>query len=149
MAKNKVSPRVRGPQQNTSIVKVPKAEVVFPAPVAETGPQMLKRLVAEQVEGILSERDGLMLEPWFRSRSVSNEILRLQKVSDRHKWTRYYQKFGCLVCGDRLRGHAGCGFDQICYGRIRARLGSIAAELFDEFGKANTDFKRLLRGVEL
>jgi hypothetical protein len=88
----------------------------------------LEKLVKLRVEEIMAERDALVFEPFFRSRQVAYELKRLQTVSEQRKYTVYYQRYGCWICGTQDRSHAGNGHCDKCRAMRFQRLAQIVAE---------------------
>jgi hypothetical protein len=88
----------------------------------------LNRLVQEKVAEIMADRDTIVFEPFFRSRQVAYELKRLQTVPERHKWSVYFERYGCLICETHERIHVGNGMCNRCYNRTRSTLKQIVAE---------------------
>jgi len=76
-----------------------------PADAAE----LIKKLVEKQVAEILANRDEFLFRPFFDSKKISDEIVRLQTVPAHGAWARVFQKHGCILCGRKDVVHAGCG----------------------------------------
>lgn len=88
----------------------------------------LKKLVEKQVAEIMARRDAFLLRPFFDQKKISYEIKRLQTVPEQRKWTLYFKRFGCLLCGSRRTAHCGCGMCQRCYRKTFNRLRSVLRE---------------------
>lgn len=88
----------------------------------------LQRLVQEKVAEIMSERDAVAFEPFFRSRQIAYELKRLQTVPEQRKWSVRFERLGCLICQTKKQIHVGCGMCQTCYSRTFAELNQIIAE---------------------
>jgi hypothetical protein len=73
-------------------------------------------------------REGLF-EPWFQRRQMSVAIRQRQTNPQLHKWTEFMTRYGCLICHDRTREHAGQGMCQKCRNLVVGRLESIIGEL--------------------
>jgi len=67
----------------------------------------IRRQVQLQVAEIMSERDALVFEPFFRTRQVAYELKRLQSVPEQQKFTIAYEMYGCMSCGTHDTPHAG------------------------------------------
>jgi hypothetical protein len=53
------------------------------------------RLAVEQkVSQAMSNHDSALLEPWFQSQEIENEIKRRQTVTEQRKWTYYFEDWG-------------------------------------------------------
>src|SRR5260221_10072176 len=79
---------------------------------------------------IVPVRDALLFEPHFRPKREAYAIRRCMTAQGRRRWTIYFERFGCLACGDtRKRIHAGNGYCARCFTKIAARLRSIVREL--------------------
>ena len=123
-------------------------ELVRPESSALASPERdfekLDRLVQQRVAEILTRRDAFIWEPWFRTRQVANEIRRLQTVSEKRKWTRFYEDEGCLACGTTAVPHASNGFCHACHARIHNKLLRHEKELARAHAEANAEPIRLL-----
>lgn len=87
---------------------------------------MLKKIVEQQVAEIMANRDDLLFQPFLQSRRVADELRRLQTVPELRKWSVYYVRHGCLVCGAKTKSYAGCGMCGACYQRTAKRLKDCA-----------------------
>jgi hypothetical protein len=83
--------------------------------------RMVEQLVQEKVAEATQGRDAL-LQPWFQSREVTNEIKRRQMVHEQRKFSYYFEDWGCLVCETREAAHFSLGMCQRCYQRTAQRL---------------------------
>ncbi len=92
----------------------------------------LQAVVQQQVAEALAQKDGILVEPWFRARRVAEEIRRLQIVPERKKWAAYYEKWNCLRCDTNSRPHASHGMCLRCTVQIVQRLKEIVRELRGE-----------------
>lgn len=109
------------------------AELLPPQPrTPKTDLEALERLVAEKVHEILADRDDLLMQPFFSSRSVSHELRRLQTVPEQRKWAHYFEKWGCLICETKCESYYGCGMCTSCYQRTNQRLHGILKEQMRE-----------------
>ena len=88
----------------------------------------LERLVQQKVAEIMADRDAFVFEPFFRGRQVAYELQRLQTVSEREKFSVYFERYGCLICETRNTIHAGNGMCGKCHNRVFYRLTQIIAE---------------------
>lgn len=103
-----------------------RVEIVGPNDRPRKDPeQALREMVEREVAEILVTREAFVLEPFLRSRKVSNEIKRMQTVPEWQKWGRYFALWGCLICGARDSLHGGCGMCQHCYKRTANRLKTV------------------------
>ena len=124
-------------QSHAAMIKTkakPVAIEVIPSPArAAIDQDLLDKLVQQKVAEILTARDEFIFEPFFRSRQVSYEIRRLQTVSERKKWSIYYQRHGCVCCKESKRPYAGgCGMCTRCYDRVIKDLRVIVRELIEQ-----------------
>lgn len=101
-------------------------------PNSRTSTAILDLLVQKRVAEVLAARDGLAAEPFFQSRHVAYEILRLQSVPERKKWAIYFERHGCIVCGSRERSYGSTGFCAFCKQQVYVRLNAILSELMNE-----------------
>jgi hypothetical protein len=86
--------------------------------------QLVDQKVAEATQG-----SNALLQPWFQSRDVANEIKRRQTVTEQAKWTNYFADWGCIICGlcgPTAAAHESSGMCNRCrrktYQRLRATL---------------------------
>jgi hypothetical protein len=89
-------------RNNTSIVP----EEIIPTDcgqVARDFKQMIARIVEEKVSQAMSNHGSALLEPWFQSKEIENEIKRRQTVTEQRKWTYYFEDWGCIVCRSEPR----------------------------------------------
>jgi hypothetical protein len=93
---------------------------------------MLDKLVEEKVAELMSNGGDARFQPYFQSNRVVAEVRRNQTVSERSKWTRYFKKWGCDVCGTRKRAHLGLGRCQACYFRTDQRLRELLTQAASE-----------------
>lgn len=96
---------------------------IFPANATEFQ-KALSKLVEKKVVEAVSGGDSTF-EPWFRTKSVSNEIRKIQTVSEREKFSRYFEKWGCLICETKETGHSALGMCRNCHTRTSQRLNAI------------------------
>jgi hypothetical protein len=89
---------------------------------------ILDTLVEEKVAEILSNGQDTLFQPYFQSKRVAAEIRKNQTVSEQRKWSRYFKKWGCDVCGTKKRGHCSLGRCQPCYIRTVHRLSAVARD---------------------
>lgn len=87
--------------------------------------ELLARLVKEEIAELVTQKDKLIFEPFFRSRQVSYELQRLLTVPERKKWGAYYDAWGCLRCRTKMKTHAGTGFCGTCKTMLFHRLNLI------------------------
>jgi hypothetical protein len=66
-------------------------------------------------------------QPFFQAKRISDEIRRMQTIPEQQKWPIYFATWGCVVCGTKTEGHAGCGMRAHCYRRTTTRLKTIVA----------------------
>jgi hypothetical protein len=117
------------------LVKVERVEVL-PSEVQPVALSLaeakLHAVVQQQLAEALAQKDGILIEPFFRPRRIAEEIRRLQIVPERKKWSIYYDKWGCLRCGTNSRQHASHGMCLRCTVQIIQRLKEIVRELRGE-----------------
>jgi hypothetical protein len=77
---------------------------------------------------------------------------------EREKWSLYFEKWGCQVCGKKTANHMHTGHCGACAGRITARLARIKLEYeqthpeaeverqIDQLTLRSRTAERLLRG---
>jgi hypothetical protein len=111
--------------------KKTKTEVLPPAPLAVIPDMraMLDKLVEEKVAEIMSKDAPALFQPYFQSKRVATEIRRNQTVTDHERWTAYYRKWGCDVCGQKKHGHFSLGRCANCHHRTFKRLRAIMREM--------------------
>ena len=89
--------------------------------------RMIARAIEEQVNEALLGR-GAILQPFFGSRAVSDEIKRRQTVPEQHKFSRYFETWGCMRCDTKLARHDSCGMCGTCRSLIVGRLREIVSK---------------------
>jgi hypothetical protein len=107
-----------------------KTEVLPPARHAAVANMraILDKLVEEKIAEILSSGQDTLFQPYFQSKRVAAEIRKNQTVGEQGKWTRYFKKWGCDVCGTKKRSHRGLGRCWPCYIRTFQRLSALARD---------------------
>jgi hypothetical protein len=66
-----------------------------------------------------SSDDPMLFEPFFRTRSESVRIQRLQTQVERRKFGDAFTLVGCLRCESKQRPHWACGLCCVCYAWYR------------------------------
>ena len=131
-------PRKKKAKQETALV-VASPEILPPLRQPNQA-ELLRQLVQEQIAEALVQKDGLLWEPWFRYRQEAYEIRRLQTVPQQRKMAAYYEYFGCLICGEKERPHAGNACCPRCRGtrdkRFRWIEKRLTAPAPEQAGKA-------------
>lgn len=107
-------------------------EVLPPPARTLTDEAMLQKLIGQKVAEMLTNRDELLFEPFFRSRQLAYEIRRLQTVPERKKWSVYYERHGCLHCHESRRRYGGCGMCCNCYPSVSKDLRAIERDLIEQ-----------------
>jgi hypothetical protein len=88
--------------------------------------ELVRQMVQREVQKLTADREAFVFEPFFRSKRVTDEIRRLQTMPELHKWSHYYQEFGCIArCGVETRIHTGLGFCEVCHSETYRRLKSV------------------------
>ncbi len=124
-------------------------EVLSPAP--EDLRAQVERLVQRRLTEIMARRDLSTLAPFFESRQFTDELRRLQTAPDWHKFSVYYEKFGCISCHGREKPHHALGMCRTCRNRILERLIVIRERLnektkdAEQFIDALIDHEKLAR----
>jgi hypothetical protein len=93
---------------------------------------MLDMLVEEKVAELMSKGRDTLFQPYFQSKRVAAEVRKNQTVSERSKWTRYFKKWGCDVCGTKKRAHWSLGRCQACHTRTDQRLREFLTQAASE-----------------
>ena len=106
-----------------------RTELLPPAPHTRRADlEALERLIIEKVHAILADREDMLLQPFFSSKKVADELRRHQSVPETRKWALYFDKWGCLICGETKTTHAGNAMCNACKCRTRQRLTAILVE---------------------
>lgn len=118
------------------------ARVITPEVVSEIIPRspaemkaLLQQLVAQQVTEVLAARDQFILEPWFRTATVSREIRKLQTVQERNAWPLHFERHGCIHCRTKKHPHAALGFCTPCYQKITQQKRDSVRELTEAYDR--------------
>lgn len=93
--------------------------------------QRLKEAITQLIEEKVSEAISgptAAFEPFFQSKRMLTEIRRVQSVPERNKFTYYFERWGCMVCGTHEGGHRAIGMCGTCYPRTAQRLKSLVRE---------------------
>lgn len=98
------------PAEPTEVIAPPQPEVLFDV------------LIERKLAKMAKESVNTILEPFFQSKTVSDEMRRRQTIAERARWGLYFQKFGCLTCETKTAPHIGCGMCAKCYQRTVGRL---------------------------
>ena len=130
-------PRKKKPKQETALVKMVSPEILPPPRQPETLPpsrqpdqaELIRHLVQKEVAEVAAQKDGCLWEPRFRSRLEADEIRRLQTVPQQRKWAAYYDRWGCFVCEEKERPHAGDGCCPRCRVNRDRRIRSVDKKL--------------------
>jgi hypothetical protein len=124
MRKRKAEPIAAELVVSTGSVRVP-AEIV--PSNADQFQKAITRLVEQKVTEALSGKDSVF-QPWFGSQAVSAEIRKRQTVAEQQKFARYFEEYGCMVCGKKNCQHCNLGMCQRCNVQIRNRLNAIVRQ---------------------
>jgi hypothetical protein len=71
--------------------------------------------------------DEYALEPFFSSQPEARAVLAALPMNQRRKWAKYFDAYGCLLCGDRTQLHSGNGMCGRCRNRILERMKRLAS----------------------
>jgi hypothetical protein len=104
---------------------------------------MLEKLVEEKVAQMTAKRSDALFQPYFQGRGVAVGIRKTQTVSEQRKWSRYFKKWGCDVCGTKKRPHYALGRCMNCHHRTEHRLNEIVAQAASEKGSIPVFLDRL------
>jgi hypothetical protein len=127
LPKRLLPPRPKDPEPQGGLRVLRPEDLEFALPNSR---ELVERLVKRQVAEILTRRDDLAFEPFFRDRQVAYELRRLLTVPELHKWSAYFERWGCLRCGNRDRGHGSTGMCKgVCASKVRYRLKVIVKDL--------------------
>jgi hypothetical protein len=80
--------------------------------------KMIEEMVKQKVAEIMVQQDDLVFQPFFLPKKVSDQIKRLQSVSEQRAWSSVFQKHGCIVCGRKAVAYGSCGCCEQCYRKI-------------------------------
>jgi hypothetical protein len=80
--------------------------------------------VQQRVAKVLTARDEFAAEPFFPSRHVACEILRLQSVPEWKKWAIYFERHGCVCYESDDRSIESTGLCTPCKHQVWQRLNS-------------------------
>src|SRR5665213_2997286 len=117
----KFHPRDEMPVTTVEIVPVTESAIVPSAPSANLE-TMIERLVRRRVDEALSRIGIEELDPHFRPREVAQKARQSQDMFEREKWSLYFEKWGCQVCGKKTVNHMHTGHCGTCANRITQRL---------------------------
>jgi hypothetical protein len=109
------------------VILEPEAAVV-PIATKEPSPNVkavLESMVRKRVDEILTASGIGEFEPNFRRREVAKASRQSQDMFERVKWSLYFEKWGCQVCGKKTVAHMHTGHCTTCAVRIGQRLTKI------------------------
>ncbi len=78
--------------KSTQLATVKRVEVLPPevqSVALSLAQAELHTIVQQQLAEALAQKDGILIEPFFRERRIAEEIRRLQFVPERKKWSIY------------------------------------------------------------
>ena len=107
-------------------LKKPRTEIVRVQPQMDlaTLDALIQRRVAEA-----QADQGAILEPWFQtSKTLAAEIRRHESLFHKRKFTLYFEKWGCVICGTKRKSHESHGMCRGCRGRFVFRLRQLERE---------------------
>lgn len=126
LPKKLLPPRPKDPEPRGGLHVLRPEDLEFAPPSAR---ELIDKLVKRQVAEVLTRRDDLAFEPFFRDRQVAYELRRLLTVPERYKWSAYFERWGCLRCRNKSRRYDNTGMCSHCAGTIRYRLKVIVQDL--------------------
>ena len=110
-----------------------KAIVVRPEVLTPVPEDRLAQLVEAKLAEIMEKTSNdAIFAPFFHTQAISNEIKRRQTVPEQMKWSLYYAKWGCLLCGTKDARHEAVGMCRDCHRRIMWRLRDILRQAQNE-----------------
>jgi len=115
----------RSKKVKAEIIRVPRQA---PVPDLATLDALIQKRVAEA-----QASQSAILEPWFQSYAVAQELRRHQSMFHKRKFSLYFEKWGCLVCGTKEKAHHSDGMCNGCFIRFVFRL----KRLEEEYAKAH------------
>lgn len=92
--------------------------------------------VQRKLAELIAARDEFAFEPFFRLRRIANEMMRIQTIPERRKWTVFYQRNACLRCQTSIRPHMGNGLCTDCYKWAMGELNKIIRDAQNAVVKA-------------
>src|SRR5205807_5726388 len=110
----------RSKKVKAEIIRVPRQA---PVPDLATLDALIQKRVAEA-----QASQSAILEPWFQSYAVAQELRRHQSMFHKRKFSLYFEKWGCLVCGTKERAQQSHGMCHKCWLRLVARLRALEKE---------------------
>jgi hypothetical protein len=123
----KSHPRDGMPLVNAEIVPPSEAAIVPAAPTANLK-AVIESMVRKRVDEILSGSGIGEFEPNFRPREIAQAARQIQDMFERVKWSLYFEKWGCQVCGKKTVAHFHTGHCTTCAVRIQQRLKQLKLE---------------------
>lgn len=120
----KSHPRDRIVLTGAEVIPEPEAAIV---PMAAKEPSanlkaVIENMVRQRVDEILSASGIGEFEPNFRPREIAQAARQTQDMFERTKWSLYFEKWGCQVCGKKNAAHFHTGHCTTCACRIHQRL---------------------------
>lgn len=96
---------------------------------------LFETLIERKLAQMATKAANSVLEPFFQSKAVSDEIRRGQTLAEQAKWKLCYAKWGCLICETRSVPHVACGMCRACYARTQSRIKQVVQQAEAAFRK--------------
>lgn len=103
-------------KNNQAIVQAEVLRPVQSAPIDAR--KMIEEMVKQKVAEVMVRQDDLVFQPFFLAKKVSDQIKRLQSVSEQRAWSSVFEKHGCIACGRVDVAYCSCGCCEKCYRKI-------------------------------
>jgi hypothetical protein len=124
--------RKRKPDPMSAEIVVAAGPVRVPAEIVPSNLAQFRgavgRLVEQKVAEALKGGDSIF-QPWFQTKTITDEIRKHQTVTEKDKWSYYFEKWGCVLCRTKKRAHYGLGLCYRCRCRTYSRLAAILREV--------------------
>ncbi|HET6143869.1 MAG TPA: hypothetical protein VFE02_10190 [Candidatus Acidoferrales bacterium] len=107
-----------------------KMEIILAPPAAMEAPiaidnleAAIESMIKKRVDEALSRIGMVELDdPHFRPREVERKARQVENMFERKKWSLYFERWGCVLCGQKKAAHMHTGYCNTCAGRITQRL---------------------------
>jgi hypothetical protein len=66
--------------------------------------------------------DDVPLQPWFLPKKTAYAILRLLPTGYRQRMRKFYDDYGCLICGEQSNPYKSNGMCEVCAQTVRLKL---------------------------
>lgn len=118
---------MRRKKKGKAIVLKPQAAIVPAVPPEPSAnlKAVLEGMVRKRVDEILAASGMHELSADYRPTKVAHVARQVDDLFERKKWSLYFDKWGCRICGKKTAFYGNTGHCQTCAQRIHQRLTAL------------------------